>query len=286
MPYLAAAHGRIHYQQSGQGPNLVLLHGLGGNLALWHFSFVTHLRSDYTITTYDLRGHGRSDMPPEGYTTRRMALDLKLLLDELGIEKAHLLGHSFGADICLHFALLYPERVDKLIIIDAMLPIMLKSYRRADWPGWRYWAELVEKIAGVKVPPEKWQDVRHMMTYTLDTPVMFGPFRGRKRRKKPITTLLTETSIVQDFDIVDELTVENISRIAAPTLLIYETESPFVETFTMLQQELPQALSLTLPPTELKHFSPLQQPAVILAHSRAFLVQGMAYRPPAEEDQL
>src|SRR4029453_15702307 len=173
--------------------------------------------------------------------------------------------------VSLHFGLLHPDRVNKLVIIDAMLPVMMRSYRREDWEGWGDWAEMVEKIAGVKVPREKWQDVREMLTHSLNVPVLFGPFRGRPRNKVPITRLLTETSIVQDFDCIDEMTIENLSKIVSPTLLIYETDSPFAETYQVLCEQLPHATGVLLPKSQLRPFSPLQQPELFLQHPQGFL---------------
>ena len=111
MPKITANQLDFHYWQSGQGEDLVLIHGLGGNLAGWHLDLVPELQRDYRVTTYDLRGHGRTDAPEAGYTTRDMVEDLSGLLDVLGIESASLFGNSWGADIALHFALLHSERV-------------------------------------------------------------------------------------------------------------------------------------------------------------------------------
>src|SRR5262245_11338238 len=129
MPKISANGINVHYWQVGDGPDVVMLHGLGGNLAVWHIKLLPYLRSGYRITTYDLRGHGRSDMTPAGYTTRDLAEDLRALMDGLGIEHAHLAGHSLGGDIVLHFGLLYPERVGKMAVIEAGLPALIQNYK-------------------------------------------------------------------------------------------------------------------------------------------------------------
>src|SRR6476659_4338016 len=110
MPHVSANGLSFHYLQAGAGPNLVMIHGLTGNQAVWHLRMVPLLRNQFRITCYDLRGHGRSDMPPTGYTTGYMAEDLRGIMDALGLQRAHVMGHSLGADIALHFALLYPDR--------------------------------------------------------------------------------------------------------------------------------------------------------------------------------
>lgn len=283
MPYSMVNDVKHHYWQTGQGPNLTMLHGFGGNLAVWHFAIAPKLRQDFRITTYDLKGHGRSDVPPSGYTTRDMAHDLAKLLDNLEIEKTDLLGHSFGADISLHFALLYPERVKRLIVVDAMLPLMLEKYMDPDWPGWKYWAEMLQDVAGVEVPKEQWQDVRHMLGHSLQIPVIFGPFRGREREAAPITGLLTETSVVQDYYEPHEMTRENLKKIKAETLLIFDESSPFLETHDVLAAEIPNVESALLPESELRHFSPLEQPEFIVEHTKEFLGRERASEAVAEE---
>src|SRR3954467_11401922 len=103
---------KLHYQRVGTGPDVVMIHGLTGNLAVWHLRIAPLLMDRFRLLTYDLRGHGYSDMPPTGYTADDMAGDLLGLLDRLEIERASLVGHSFGADIALYFAHHFPERVD------------------------------------------------------------------------------------------------------------------------------------------------------------------------------
>src|SRR5579872_3908541 len=95
---------RLHYQTVGSGPDLVMVHGLTGNLAVWHLNIVPQLADHFRVLTYDLRGHGYSDVPPTGYSPDDMACDLLGLLDALEIERPTIAGHSYGADIALYFA--------------------------------------------------------------------------------------------------------------------------------------------------------------------------------------
>ena len=125
MPKALVNGIELHYQQFGEGPPLVMIHGITGNLAIWHLEIVPALLNEFRITTYDLRGHGYSDVPPTGYTTAHHATDLKNLLDQLGIGKTHVMGHSFGADIALHFAILYPERVERLVLVEPAIAALV-----------------------------------------------------------------------------------------------------------------------------------------------------------------
>ena len=112
MPKADLSDGlRIHYTHAGAGPDVVLIHGLTGNLAVWHLQIVPLLWDHFRVTTYDLRGHGYSGMPPSGYDADHMAQDLVGLLDALGIERAALVGLSLGGKIALDVALAQPDRL-------------------------------------------------------------------------------------------------------------------------------------------------------------------------------
>ncbi len=106
----------LNYKVSGTGPPLIILHGFLGSLDNWQ----THARSlsdMATVYIVDARNHGRSPHYPE-HTYALMAEDLKNLMDEQGIAKASLLGHSMGGKTVMEFANRYPEMIEKLIIAD------------------------------------------------------------------------------------------------------------------------------------------------------------------------
>src|SRR5438046_4762158 len=98
--------------------DLVMVHGLAANMAFWYFKYACELARDFRVTVFDLRGHGRSQITPSGYTPDNLAVDLACLLDQLGIGSAHLLAHSFGGVVALRFALQRPERVRSLVLAD------------------------------------------------------------------------------------------------------------------------------------------------------------------------
>jgi pimeloyl-ACP methyl ester carboxylesterase len=105
----------LYYEITGSGPNLVLIEGLGAALYLWEKQ-IPELSKYFTVIAYDNRGVGRSDKPAGPYTINMMAKDLSGLMDSLKISKAHILGVSMGGFIAQEFALLYPEKVDKLVL--------------------------------------------------------------------------------------------------------------------------------------------------------------------------
>jgi len=250
---------------------MVMLHGLLGNLAVWHLKLVPMMRDEFRVTTYDLRGHGRSDMPPTGYTTADHVNDLRGLLDMLGIGRAHLIGHSLGADVSLHFALRHPDRVGRLVLIEPAIPALAYLRKDKEWEGWAYWAAMLEEYAGVKVPPEKRSDIRYLVQETTKVPIVYGPARGRPRKAEPILRLLDSTTVIEDYEIVDDLTLENLPKIPHPKLLIYDSDSPYMNTYWIIRNLLVNCREILLPPSEHRHFSPLEQPELLLSLIRPFL---------------
>jgi pimeloyl-ACP methyl ester carboxylesterase len=266
MPKVFANGINIHYQRVGEGPHLVMLHGLTGNLAVWHLRIVPLLRRSYTLTTVDLRGHGYSDMPPSGYTTGDLADDLLGLLDALEIESAFVVGHSYGADAALNFALRHPDRVDALVAIEATLPALIHLRDRDDWEGWAYWAEALDSF-GIPVPPERRTDIDYMIRLSLNVPKVYGPATGRARKAEPILRLLDTTTMVGDYEVVGDLTLESIERIDTPVLGLYGETSAYIGTYHYLAAHLPNREMALLPRTEYGgHFGPLEQPELLVEY--------------------
>ena len=255
----------LHYQRVGRGPDLVMIHGLTGNLAVWHLKIIPMLMDRFRTLSYDLRGHGYSDMPSSGYSADDMAHDLEGLLDKLGIESASFVGHSFGADIALYFALLYPERVRKVIAIEAAIPAMIHERALEDWEGWAYWNEVLER-SGHPVPPEHRSDAVYLLRQSLQVPKKWGPLRGLPRNPEPFLRLLEQTSMPQDYQQVGALTLDSVARIRPPVVLVYGEHSAFQRTYQYLRDHLPDSQSVVLPRTDWGHFGPLEQPEVVARH--------------------
>ncbi|GAA6205859.1 MULTISPECIES: alpha/beta fold hydrolase [Thalassotalea] len=106
----------LNYQQSGEGENLVLIHGLFGSLENLNMVAKT-LNQDFCVTNLDVRNHGLS-FHENNMEYPTLALDIIDTLDHLNIESTHLLGHSMGGKIAMQVALDFPERVNKLIVAD------------------------------------------------------------------------------------------------------------------------------------------------------------------------
>lgn len=106
---------KIAWEERGSGDPLLLIQGLG--YARWSWEPVaSRLARDCRVLTFDNRGIGDSDKPPGPYSAREMADDALQVLDEAGVERAHVLGASLGGMIAQELAVAAPERVDKLIL--------------------------------------------------------------------------------------------------------------------------------------------------------------------------
>lgn len=98
-------------------PVLVFLHGVMGSGANWR-KITPHFKNNFKILTFDQRGHGWSFKPAKGYGPEDYSNDLLQILNELKIDKIHLVGHSMGGRNALQFAHSYPDRVHSLVIED------------------------------------------------------------------------------------------------------------------------------------------------------------------------
>ena len=143
MPYARTTDGiRIYYEEHGPvapgrpgarstptaravtgaraAAPLVLAYGIGGNTDMWAPN-TPDLAAGRRVILWEPRGHARSDSPadPARYSFHRWALDLRDLLDHLGLRRAHVGGLSLGAGIATRFALLYPRRVRSLVVTNS-----------------------------------------------------------------------------------------------------------------------------------------------------------------------
>ena len=105
----------IYYRQEGDGPDLVLIMGLGAHSGAWLLNAPV-LANKFRVTTFDNRGTGRTSAPDEPYSIQGMAGDTVALMDALGIGRAHVVGASMGGMIAQELAINYPERIDRLVI--------------------------------------------------------------------------------------------------------------------------------------------------------------------------
>ena len=120
---------RLHYLDwGGSGPALLFLPGLGCNAHIFN-EFAPRFRDAFHILALTRRGHGDSDYPETGYDIDTLTEDIRQFLDCLGIDRVILAGHSYAGRELSHFSALHPERVLKLVFLDAAYDTSLPEYK-------------------------------------------------------------------------------------------------------------------------------------------------------------
>lgn len=109
---------RIFYRSAGEGPVLLLVHGMAGSSETWRH-VMPALAEPFTVLAPDLLGQGQSDKPRGDYSLGAHANTLRDLLDALGHVRATLVGQSLGGGVAMQFAYQFPERCERLVLVDS-----------------------------------------------------------------------------------------------------------------------------------------------------------------------
>jgi pimeloyl-ACP methyl ester carboxylesterase len=111
----------LHVRYGGQGPAVLLIHGFGDTGDMWA-PLAAELERDHTVVVPDLRGMGLSSHPDRGFDKRTQAADMRAILTQLGIDHADVVGHDIGTMVAFAYAERYPDKTDRLIVMDAPVP--------------------------------------------------------------------------------------------------------------------------------------------------------------------
>ena len=112
-------HGHdMAYRMEGSGPVLLLLHGIAGSSRTWR-DVIPRLTDRFTVLAPDLIGHGQSDKPVGDYSLGAFASGIRDLLEVLGIDRATVIGQSFGGGVAMQFVYQYPGHCERLVLVDS-----------------------------------------------------------------------------------------------------------------------------------------------------------------------
>jgi pimeloyl-ACP methyl ester carboxylesterase len=251
MPELEVNGTRLYYQQAGEGPDVVLVHAVTSNLAVWVFSgLVDALASDFRVTYYDLRGHGRSAPSPTGYTSAAMAEDFRELHAALGLKPACLVGHSFGGVVSMHAAAIAPERVKGVLISDSFFGGL--KHVEPNFGRMNIWSELREKFGQVGVRLGDTVDFGQLFRETANLPPdkmktleeLYGTFGTGWLRHLP---KLAATTCGDEVLTEAGLTPDVLKGIRQPVVALYDEFSPFLATCRWLEKHLPCCTAEIIP---------------------------------------
>lgn len=248
---------RTYYEESGSGPPLVLVHGLGGSTALWS-KVAPALAEELRVVAYDLRGSGRT--PATGATTLdELVGDLHRLVDRLALAPVLVMGHSIGGSVALAHAAAHPEQVRAVVGVGA-----LSGLPDAGRDGMRARAETVE-ASGMEAVAE-----------TVATNGMAPSFREAHTEELRAFVSLLEANdpagysalcrVVADVDIAATL-----ERIAAPVLLVVGALDAVVplDANAANAARIPDARAVVV--DDSAHLLPWEKPGVLLEVVRPFL---------------
>jgi pimeloyl-ACP methyl ester carboxylesterase len=118
VQYLSIHGHDVAYRTAGDGPVLLLVHGMAGSATTWRH-VMPALAEHFTVIAPDLPGHGRSEKPRGDYSLGALASSLRDLLVALGHERATVVGQSLGGGIAMQFAYQYPERCERLVLVSS-----------------------------------------------------------------------------------------------------------------------------------------------------------------------
>ena len=255
---------RIAYQVTGEGPPLVCCHAMGMDHTLWD-EHRERFSKTHQLITFDQRGSGDSDHPAysndgeEFYSVDTFGDDLRAVLDELGIEKASMLGFSMGAIAVLFFATRWPQRVDRLILVSAM------ASRLPD-----------EIIQRARVVENTLEQKGLQATYELYfSGALFEGITASEAFKRKIDKLL-EKATPQGFQGCFHVTINrpsllgDLHRIKAPTLIMVgERDKHYVVEADILLDRIAGAKKVIV--NNAGHAITVQQPQVFEDEIMAFL---------------
>ena len=256
MAQIQVGDVRLNVQELGQGPLLVMCHGLVfGSIATWYFSAASTLAQRYRVLLYDQRGHGKSELTASGYDLATQAADLAGLIEQVqgtvtGVARppVTLVGHSYGALIALHYALMQPQRVARLVLIDAPLPACRHVYPSM--------ASIDSQSALENLYPE-----------ALRGQLERGA-RAARRQQERLQTLFLHSSLRADVQAAGDIEDSRLAQLSVPVLCLYGRDSDCLSAGERLARSLPHARLELL---DCGHYVPVEAPAAMSAALERFL---------------
>lgn len=268
----------MHYRDEGEGPVLILLHGVASSLHTWD-GWVERLKPHYRLIRLDLPGHGLTGPDPqrERYDTDYMVSKLEGFLQRLNLQKVSLAGNSLGGYISWNYAVQHPQRVDKLILLDAAgypqdMPFMMSV---AAWP-------LIGEMSQLMMP-------RFMVA--MNVKAAYGDRRkvsdALVRRYHDLTLRPgNRKALIQTFRTMKEQSRNpqlgaRVAEIKAPTLLLWGEEDEWVPLSIMEQfrRDLPNVSVVTY--EGVGHMPMEELPVQSARDAHQFLQNGSLYSLPS-----
>lgn len=225
---------RFHVESEGEGQPVLLLHGFPDDGAVWRRQVPALTGAGLRTVVPDLRGRGRSERPEDvaAYALSELVADAVGILDVLGIERAHLVGHDWGAALGWAMAALAPERVNQLVVMSVGFPGALRPDRRALEQAWYRLLFLFPQAEEVLLRDD---------AYLLRVLAAGAPDAGR------YLELLSEPGALSaglnwyransPIEALPGTDTPRLPPVAAPTLGLYGENDPYLSENAMLASE-------------------------------------------------
>lgn len=257
----------LAYRIEGAGPPLVLIHSHFYTMRQWH-NWVDSLAGDFSLIRFDLTSHGLTGPDPsKDYSRARGSQLLAGLLDHLGIKRASVAGSSTGGGIAWYFAAHYPQRVDKLILINAPgMPRVTNKYMERGLPSWAGYVFYL-------LPEQLFKPFLQapVVDNSLITNELVHEFHQMYRGEGNRMAEFHRMMAWERGDISDHL-----ARVQAPVLILWGEDNPQLPVEHALQFKAkltnsPRVETITYP--NVGHVIPLEAPGRSAEDTRRFLVE-------------
>ena len=238
----------LHCRDQGRGEPVLLLHGLGNSGRDWEFQEPDLIAAGYRVLAPDLRGFGHSPRPPRGYRIEQFAADVRGLLAERGVERAHLVGYSMGGAVAYQLAVDEPARWISLNLISSVPSF--RPERPIDY--WQYFVRILgTHCFGMS-------RIAHAVTHKLfaDDPALRRKMQPRYAANDRGVYIRILTALAR-WDVRGRL-----PTIACPVLILAAENDYFrLEDVREAMAGLPQARLKVIPGT--RHGLPMEAPTPV-----------------------
>ncbi|KZM71908.1 hypothetical protein AWN90_37250 [Nocardia terpenica] len=237
-----------------QAPIVVCIHGICfDNMASYYFTLgFPFTDAGFDVILYDLRGHGKSERPPSGYTLDTFVADLDALLDQLDIRRpVHLVGNSYGGTVAFNYAVRRPDRTATVTMIESR-------------PATEAWASFAAQSLQYVAANQDSED--NLLARWVAEASRTGPLRSSQyahflRIGKAAEQLMRTTTVVRDVPVGHLVGEDEIRAVRCPVLLIYGSDGLVTDVIPWVESLLPNCRSAVLP--GLKHSVLLDAPAQV-----------------------
>jgi pimeloyl-ACP methyl ester carboxylesterase len=259
MSSIITDQGIVHYEVYGHGRPVILLHGWLGSWGLWQET-MAYLGASYRTYALDFWGFGESGKKRETYSISDFVILVDQFMEQLGIARAPLVGHSMGGTVSLYVAIKYPERVSKVVVIGS--PVVGSSLA---WPlklaGYRGVAFMLFNMMG---------PFRVFMKYFYSRQICrderFPEMMDHDLSKTTVEAFLRSITSLRRTDLIPML-----DQVRVPVLGMYGATDKIVDPMQWqpMQKGIPHALIERFPTAG--HFPMLEEPIIFSQKLKAFL---------------